>query len=179
MLAALWADPAIKAMYEQRDRLYNINDGTGYFWDAIPRVYQPSYLPTEADLLRIRIRTVGFDEATFTYKGNSFHVVDLGGQRPERRKWLEALAKTQAVIFVSSLCECVGGTTYLFFASVRHRAFFPFCCCCWRMHPSLRRHICQRTHHFLTGLTSGYAKTFKRHGLRKPRTSFRSCLRRT
>lgn len=71
----------------------------------LDRIYTPDYIPTEEDLLRTRIRTVGFDEAIFTYKKSTFRVIDLGGQRTERRRWLEALQSTTAVIFVSSLCE--------------------------------------------------------------------------
>lgn len=56
-------------------------------------------------MLRTRIRTSGFEEANFTYKKHTLRVVDLGGQRSERRRWLEALQIATAVIFVSSLTE--------------------------------------------------------------------------
>lgn len=105
MMKRLWAEEALKITYGERDRLFNLNDGAGYFWDSLERIYKADYVPTEEDLLRTRIRTVGFDEATFSYKKSAFHVVDLGGQRTERRRWLEALTPATAAIFVSSLCE--------------------------------------------------------------------------
>lgn len=105
MIKRLWAEEAMKITYSERDRLFNLNDGAGYLWDAIDRIYAPDYIPSEEDLLRVRIRTIGFDEATFTYKKSKFRVVDVGGQRTERRRWLEILQASTAVIFVASLCE--------------------------------------------------------------------------
>ena len=105
MIKQLWADKAVKAIYGERDRLTNVHDGVDYFWDALDRLYKSDYVPTVEDVLRTRLRTSGFEEATFTFKKSSFHVTDLGGQRSERRRWLEALQAASAVIFVSSLCE--------------------------------------------------------------------------
>lgn len=105
MIKQLWAEEALKEIYAERDRLFNLNDSAGYFWDCIERIYAPNYLPSQADLLRIRVRTVGFDEATFTYKKTGFHVLDLGGQRSERRDWQDALHVASTILFVSSLCE--------------------------------------------------------------------------
>lgn len=105
MLKALWADSALKTTYAERDRLFNLNDGAGYFWDDLDRIYAPDYVPTDADLLRVRVRTQAADAAVFTYRGMPFRVVDLGGQRSERRDWRDALNRANHVLFVSSLCE--------------------------------------------------------------------------
>ena len=104
-LKALWADSALKVIYGERDRLFNLNDGAGYFWNDLDRLYAPDYVPSEADLLRLRVRTRGYDEAVFTYKKVAFRVVDLGGQRSERREWQAALDKASNALFVTSLCE--------------------------------------------------------------------------
>lgn len=105
MIRKLWAEEGLKALYKERDRLYTLSDGSGYYWDALDRLYKPDYVPTDEDIVRARIRSVGYEEATFTYKRNAFHIVDLGGQRSERRRWLEVLPGVTAVIFVCSLCE--------------------------------------------------------------------------
>lgn len=105
MLKALWADSALKTTYDERDRLFNLNDGAGYFWNDLDRLYAPDYIPTDADLLRVRVRTQAADAAVFTYRSTPFRVVDLGGQRSERRDWKEALSSAYHVLFVSSLCE--------------------------------------------------------------------------
>lgn len=55
--------------------------------------------------MRVRVRTVGSEEATFNHKDFRFLVTDVGGQRSERRKWQELIAHCTAMIFCSSLTE--------------------------------------------------------------------------
>ena len=45
----------------------------------------PSYIPTQADVLRARVRSTGIEEAEFKFEDISFRMVDVGGQRSERR----------------------------------------------------------------------------------------------
>lgn len=57
----------MRVMYNERDHLYNLNDGAGYLWDAIDRLYAREYVPTEQDILRVRLRTAAADEVRFVY----------------------------------------------------------------------------------------------------------------
>ncbi|KAG2375363.1 hypothetical protein C9374_009986 [Naegleria lovaniensis] len=50
-----------------------------------------------------RQKTTGINDTTFEYKGYRLKVVDVGGQRPERKKWINSYAGVHAVIFVASL----------------------------------------------------------------------------
>lgn len=75
------------------------------FWDNIPRVYSPLYCPTDDDILRIRVRTQGFEEAVYTYKDFKFRVTDLGGQRIERKHWPNIIDQSHTLLFVSALTE--------------------------------------------------------------------------
>lgn len=104
-LKELWAEESLKVIYGERDRLFNLSDGVVHFWNALDRVFSPGYMPSNDDILRIRLRTVGFDEAVFSYKGSRFRVLDVGGQRSERRNWQEQLNKATCIMFVSSLTE--------------------------------------------------------------------------
>lgn len=63
------------------------------------------YLPTEQDLLRTRIKTTGITEVLFELKGLTFRVIDVGGQRSERKKWIHCFDNVNAIIFISSLSE--------------------------------------------------------------------------
>lgn len=104
-LKRLWAEDALRVIYDERDRLFNLSDGVSHFWNDLDRVFSLSYLPTNEDILRARLRTIGFDEAVFSYKGSRFRVVDAGGQRSERRRWQDLIASSTCVLFVSSLTE--------------------------------------------------------------------------
>ena len=41
----------------------------------------------------------------FHFKGYSFHIYDVGGQRSERRKWMHCFDDSKAVIFVAALSD--------------------------------------------------------------------------
>ncbi|CAK5108865.1 unnamed protein product [Meloidogyne enterolobii] len=61
-------------------------DSAKYFLDNLARLGAHNYLPTEQDLLRTRIKTSGITEVLFELKGLTFRVIDVGGQRSERKK---------------------------------------------------------------------------------------------
>jgi guanine nucleotide-binding protein G(i) subunit alpha len=44
-------------------------------------------------------------EASFTSGGTPFRILDVGGQRPERRHWFHSFDDVAAVLFVTSLSE--------------------------------------------------------------------------
>jgi len=102
---ALWQDPAIKSTYERASE-YQLNDSTNYYFENITRISQPDYLPTEQDVLRSRVKTTGVLETTFDVEDIIFRLVDVGGQRSERRKWIHCFEDVTAIIF------CVGISEY-------------------------------------------------------------------
>lgn len=57
------------------------------FFDELSRLSHPDYLPTDQDILHCRVRTTGISEEAFTVDGMKLLVVDVGGQRSERKKW--------------------------------------------------------------------------------------------
>jgi guanine nucleotide-binding protein G(i) subunit alpha len=57
------------------------------------------------DILRSRSKTVGIVEQRFTLEENNILMVDVGGQRNERRKWIHAFDGVSFVIFIASLSE--------------------------------------------------------------------------
>jgi GTPase SAR1 family protein len=101
----LWADKGILAAYEQRDKVYQLNDSASYFFSNIERFIEPNYLPSEQDVLRARVRTTGIEEAVFNFEDMGFRMLDVGGQRSERRKWIHCFDSVTAVVFCASLSE--------------------------------------------------------------------------
>jgi len=98
----LWSDPAIKHIYDERATM-KIDDTSNYFWDKIDEIKSAQYVPDETDILLVRYRTTGVINQKFTIKKNTFHIMDVGGQKSERKKWIHCFENVTAVIFVASL----------------------------------------------------------------------------
>lgn len=101
-MKALWEDPAIKQAYLHRNK-FVLYDSTAYFVGRIDEVCAPGYSPTEADIFRSRVPTTGIVETSFTIDGNKFKIIDVGGQRSERKKWIHCFEDVTAVLFVANI----------------------------------------------------------------------------
>lgn len=100
----LWADPGIREAFA-RSAEFQLNDCAAYYFDHIERIAKPDYLPTEQDLLRSRAKTTGIIELCFTMQNVNFKLVDVGGQRSERKKWMHCFQDVTAVIFCVAMSE--------------------------------------------------------------------------
>ncbi|XP_047482985.1 guanine nucleotide-binding protein G(s) subunit alpha-like [Penaeus chinensis] len=72
------------------------------FLDRVHIVRQNDYTPTEQDILRCRVLTLGIFETRFQVDKVNFHMFDVGGQRDERRKWIQCFNDVTAIIFVTA-----------------------------------------------------------------------------
>ena len=100
----LWADPGIRQCYSQR-REYQLLDSSKYFLESLHRISAADYLPTLQDILRVRVPTSGILEYTFDLQDVRFRIVDVGGQRSERRKWIHCFEDVASIIFLTALSE--------------------------------------------------------------------------
>ncbi|KAJ3569837.1 hypothetical protein NP233_g4785 [Leucocoprinus birnbaumii] len=62
----LWNDPTIKALLSARKQ--RLEDMAGFFLDSLERVTSLRYVPTDEDILRARLKTIGVSEHRFTLK---------------------------------------------------------------------------------------------------------------
>jgi len=100
----LWADAGIKRTFENRAR-FQVPDSANYFFDHIERIAREDYSPSYEDILRCRSRTTGIVETEFQIKNDYFKIMDVGGQRSERKKWIHCFEDVTAVIFVAAINE--------------------------------------------------------------------------
>jgi translation elongation factor EF-1alpha len=62
-------------------------------------------VPDEQDILRSRAKTTGIIETEFEVDNLYFRLVDVGGQRSERKKWIHCFQEVTAVVFCVAMSE--------------------------------------------------------------------------
>ncbi|WVR07038.1 hypothetical protein IAU60_004077 [Kwoniella sp. DSM 27419] len=100
----LWRDKGVLQAFERRNEL-QLNDSAPYYFDAIGRIAQPDYMPTDQDILRARVKTTGITETHFKIGELTYKLFDVGGQRSERRKWLNIFDSVTALVFLIAISE--------------------------------------------------------------------------
>ena len=100
----LWQDRGVKEAI-RRSREFQLNDSAVYYFNSMDRMSSPSYLPTDQDILRSRVKTTGITETTFKIGELTYKLFDVGGQRSERKKWIHCFENVTALVFLVSLSE--------------------------------------------------------------------------
>jgi len=103
-LQQLWEDPTIKQAFQHKDET-PIPDHIPYFYSKIDQLVSEDYIPTDEDVLRARIRTIGIEAVTFNLEGALIRIFDVGGQKNERSKWSKVMDQVEGVIFCISFAE--------------------------------------------------------------------------
>ncbi|KYR02459.1 G-protein subunit alpha 2 [Tieghemostelium lacteum] len=101
----LWQDPSVKLAMKRASEFSTLPDSAPYFFDNIDRMTAPGYVPTDQDILHTRVMTRGVHETIFEVGKIKFRLVDVGGQRSERKKWLSCFEDVTAVVFCVALSE--------------------------------------------------------------------------
>ncbi|KAG6379714.1 guanine nucleotide binding protein, alpha subunit [Boletus reticuloceps] len=105
----LWADPTIRKLMEVEKM--RPEEMAGFFLDALHRVTSPKYIPTDDDILRARLKTVGVSEHRFQVKtghlgssmSSDWRVFDVGGQRSLVTAWVPYFDDMNAIIFLAPI----------------------------------------------------------------------------
>ncbi|KAI9033611.1 G-alpha protein [Phycomyces nitens] len=103
-IAALWEDPGVQACVARANE-FQLNDSARYYFDAILRIGQPHYMPSDQDVLRSRVKSTGITETAFRFKDMTYRMFDVGGQRSERKKWIHCFENVTALIFLVAISE--------------------------------------------------------------------------
>eukprot|EP01101_Sappina_pedata_P012526 TRINITY_DN863_c0_g1_i1.p1 TRINITY_DN863_c0_g1~~TRINITY_DN863_c0_g1_i1.p1 ORF type:complete len:369 (+),score=162.47 TRINITY_DN863_c0_g1_i1:38-1108(+) len=99
----IWSDQEIKKAYEALNSQQS--DSASYFFNDVTRISKPDYIPTDQDILRARSRTTGAAEIQFASQQVNFRMVDVGGQRSERRKWMHCFEGVTSLLYFASIGE--------------------------------------------------------------------------
>uniref|UniRef100_A0A8C9PKN1 Guanine nucleotide-binding protein subunit alpha n=1 Tax=Spermophilus dauricus TaxID=99837 RepID=A0A8C9PKN1_SPEDA len=103
-IKTLWGDPGIQECYDRR-REFQLSDSAKYYLTDVDRIATSGYLPTQQDVLRVRVPTTGIIEYPFDLENIIFRMVDVGGQRSERRKWIHCFENVTSIMFLVALSE--------------------------------------------------------------------------
>jgi GTPase SAR1 family protein len=108
----LFNSPSYQTAYARRSEFW-ILDSFPYCLKHLSRFLDAEFVPTEEDAVMARIRTTGIVESMLEQKVVKddddepdtirFHVVDVGGQRNERKKWIHCFSDVKAILFIVNL----------------------------------------------------------------------------
>lgn len=96
--------PPLVVALEQSYR-FQLMDNCQVFVPRAREIAGPEYVPDNRDILHSRMKTTGIIETDFTVGNLKFRMVDVGGQRSERKKWMHCFQDVTAIIFCASLAE--------------------------------------------------------------------------
>ncbi|CAG7719312.1 unnamed protein product, partial [Allacma fusca] len=104
---ALWNDDGVQECHS-RGSEFQLPDCTKYFMERLSTVGDPHYKPSDQDILYSRRTTTDIQKIEFTMKiprkygggSQSFWMFDVGGQRGERRKWIQVFDGINTILFL-------------------------------------------------------------------------------
>ncbi|EDR01363.1 G-protein alpha subunit [Laccaria bicolor S238N-H82] len=115
-MKALWLDEAVQKVLAKRK--VRIEDGAGFFLDDIDRIATRTYEPSDDDVVRARLRTLGVQEYSIQFEqskgptlfagglgdfGKEWIIYDVGGARTMRQAWLPFFDNVNAIIFLAPI----------------------------------------------------------------------------
>ncbi|KZT40029.1 G-alpha-domain-containing protein [Sistotremastrum suecicum HHB10207 ss-3] len=94
-----------------QSRKLKLDEWSDYFLVNIRRIATPNYMPTDSDILRARVQTMGISEHQFTVSQNGvgagsslpWLLYDVGGSRGQRHTWAPFFEDATAVIFMAPI----------------------------------------------------------------------------
>ncbi|KGO69270.1 Fungal G-protein, alpha subunit [Penicillium italicum] len=124
-MRCLWMDSGFQiAVARSHDLPFHEN--MLYFYNSIDLVSTPGWIPCDQDFLQARFRTTGIAETTFKLGATNLRMVDVGGQRSERKKWIHCFEDVSCMIFVAAISGYDQRTAEDPNANQMHEAFILF-----------------------------------------------------
>ncbi|KAJ3758968.1 guanine nucleotide binding protein, alpha subunit [Lentinula raphanica] len=89
-MKAIWEDSTVREMLSRGKT--RVEDSAGFFLNDVERIAVSNYEPTDDDVIRARLRTLGVQEYKFVFEhgrtaGQEWRLYDVGGTRSSRAAW--------------------------------------------------------------------------------------------
>ncbi|KAM5434299.1 hypothetical protein MferCBS31731_006794 [Microsporum ferrugineum] len=99
---SMWEDAGVQKAVA-RGHEFALHDNLHYYFHSLDRIFAPGWLPNNQDMLHSRLRTTGITESLFELGQINFRMMDVGGQRSERKKWIHCFEGVQCLLFMVAL----------------------------------------------------------------------------
>uniref|UniRef100_A0A8H7XMK7 Guanine nucleotide-binding protein alpha-4 subunit n=1 Tax=Psilocybe cubensis TaxID=181762 RepID=A0A8H7XMK7_PSICU len=105
-IKALWDDDIVRETLSRRK--VRLEDAPGFFITDAERIANRDYQPTDDDVIRARLRTLGVQEYRFIFDhgrtmGQEWRLYDVGGTRNSRSAWYSYFDDVDAILFLALL----------------------------------------------------------------------------
>ncbi|KAI0248951.1 G-alpha-domain-containing protein [Lactifluus subvellereus] len=102
-MKALWEDGVVQEML--RRKKIRMEEEPGFFLNDIERIAAREYEPSDNDVIRARLRTLGVQEYSFWVEqaGHDWLMYDVGGTRSSRAHWYPYFDDMDAIIFLAPI----------------------------------------------------------------------------
>ncbi|GAM22571.1 hypothetical protein SAMD00019534_057460 [Acytostelium subglobosum LB1] len=80
-------------------------DNQVYLLDNITRIISDNFLPTHEDIMKFKMHSSGSFDTVFEVDDCTYTFVDVGGQRHDRKKWLDHFDDVSVILFFVGLDE--------------------------------------------------------------------------
>ncbi|KAG6844841.1 hypothetical protein H0H87_003272 [Tephrocybe sp. NHM501043] len=104
-IKVLWSHRAVKRLVDTKK--LRLEESAPFFLDNIDRIAEPDFLPTNADILNVRLQTLGVMEHTFPINMGGvtydWKLYDVGGARGQRHAWVPYFDDATAIIFLAPI----------------------------------------------------------------------------
>ncbi|KAF8621327.1 hypothetical protein AX15_007865 [Amanita polypyramis BW_CC] len=104
----LWHDEGVREIL--RGKKIRLEESSGFFLNDLERVTSLRYVPSDDDVLKARLKTVGVSEYRFTMEvsimrdyGAEWRIIDVGGSRNQRPTWAPFFDDVDAIIFLAPI----------------------------------------------------------------------------
>ncbi|KAF9514520.1 hypothetical protein BS47DRAFT_1328920 [Hydnum rufescens UP504] len=104
----LWNSPFVQAVLQQGS--LRIEDEGGFFLNDIERVTSPDFVPSDSDIVRCRLKTIGISKHEFVLnrvdplaRTTHIRIYDVGGARSQRATWAPYFDSVKILLFLAPI----------------------------------------------------------------------------
>ena len=105
LIKKIWKDKTVQECFSNNLDKIKLPEAAQHFFKNIDRITKQGYVPDDQDILYAKLRTTGITDMTFCHEGMNLTVLDVGGQRSERRKWIHYFEGVDIIMYLASLTD--------------------------------------------------------------------------